>query len=1225
MVKTVYVKKKNNFKDTILLNEINQLLSLNIQDLVTYNRYEVDGLSDDIFEKSVKYVFSEVQLDEVYFELPKSKIMFAIEYLDGQFDQRADSAKKCISLLVENVKPKVKNATVYCIEGDLNKKDINKIKNYLINPVESKEANLEEREEIEAISKEEIEVKILDDFITLDKLKLEKLLKDYNLAMDIDDLILFQSYFISENRNPSIVELKVVDTYWSDHCRHTTFNTIFNNVEIESDEINEVYLDYKKNKQLLNSNKNDCLMDIATIASKILKKSGYNKDVEVSEEINACSINIKVDVDEKEEDYLLLFKNETHNHPTEIEPFGGAATCIGGAIRDPLSSRAYVYQAMRLSGSADPREAFKNTLPNKLPQRTIARVSAKGNSSYGNQIGLATPLVKEFYHDGYKAKHMELGAVIASAKKENVVREVPQKGDIVILLGGRTGRDGIGGATGSSKAHDKKSLDTCGAEVQKGNATEERKLQRFFRNGDITKKIKRCNDFGAGGVCVAIGELSAGLKIELDKVPLKYENLNIEEIAISESQERMAIVVRKEDSDYIINEAIKENIEATIVAIITDDNRLTMTYENNTVVSISREFLDTNGSEKYTDVKINKQSLNYSQKMETTLDEYLKVMFSDINYCSGKGLSNIFDSTIGATNVLMPYGGIYQKSKEQVICSKIPVDGDTKTVSLMSYGFDPYLVDQSPFYGSYLSILSSVSKLIASGANINSIYLSLQEYFPSVKNNKERWGNVTSALLGAYKAQMDLKVAAIGGKDSMSGTFENIDVPKTLVSFAVGTTKIENVKPSLFTKSKSKIILLPITDNKREYFKKIEKVISLNNILSSYSLTKGGLVSAIVNMSFGNRIGLNINDNIDLFDFEIGSILIEVDDCKGINDILEELSLDYKLVGTTIKDYQINYRFEKIDLINIEQISDNTLEKVYPTKVADKIIDIPNVDSFKKKNIVISNSKFSKPRVLLPVFVGTNCEYDSRKAFEEVGAEVSEVIINTYNQETLNNSINEFSKKLNNSQILFFPGGFSFADEPEGSAKFISSFIQSPKVKESINTMYKNRDGLILGICNGFQALVKSGLLPYSNISDINSDSPTLTYNKINQHQSSLVKVRISSINSPWLMHYEVGQTLLVPISHGEGRFVCNDYHAKKLIEKGQIVSQYVDNDNKPTMDINYNPNGSCLAIESIVSEDGRILGRMGHLERSKIGLYKNVKDYKSDNLMFKGAISYYK
>ncbi len=1226
MVKTVYVKKKDNFKDDILKDDLNLLLNVNIEKLITYNRYEVEGLDDDLFEKSIKYIFSEINLDDIFFELPKSQILFAIELLDGQFDQRADSAEKCIALLCSNTNIKIRYTTIYAIEGDLNSSEIQKLKKYLINPVEAKEASLIPRATLKNISKEKINITILDDFINFNDSKLIEVLDEFSLAMDIDDLKLFQTYFINEKRNPSLTELKVVDTYWSDHCRHTTFNTIFNDVMIEDDEVNKTYNDYLLSKKKINSNKPNSLMDIATIASKTLKKDGFVQAEEVSDEINACSINIKVDVDNKDEDYLLLFKNETHNHPTEIEPFGGAATCIGGAIRDPLSSRAYVYQAMRISGCSDPREAFNQTMENKLPQRTIAKVSAKGNSSYGNQIGLATSHVKEFYHDGYKAKHLELGAVIAATKKENVIREIPERGDVVILLGGRTGRDGIGGATGSSKSHNTQSLETCSAEVQKGNAIEERKLQRLFRKKEVTTLIKRCNDFGAGGVCVAIGELAPSLKIELDKVPLKYENLKVEEIAISESQERMAIVVREKDIPFIINEANKENIEATVVAKVEDDNKLVMTYNNEVVVSISRDFLDTNGSKKYADVYILEEdkSVLYNSSKEMKVNEALFQMYSDLDFCSQKGLSNIFDSTIGASSVLMPYGGKYQNSKEQVMCAKIPVDGNTNTVSLMSYGFDPKIMEKTPYKGSYLSVVSSVSKLIASGASLDSIYLSLQEYFPSVKNDSKKWGNVTSALLGSYKAQMDLKIGAIGGKDSMSGTYENLDVPNTLVSFAVGVTKVNSVKPSLFMKTKTTLILLPIEKNIRNYFLKITEIIKSQNILSSYSLTRGLLLEALSQMSFGNRIGVKIYDNIDIFNAKIGSILIEVDNFEVIKKQLMEKGINYVEIGKTIEKNIFKYKDEEIDLFKLENISKNVLEKVYPTIVEQKKCDFKNID-FCKKDITFAKNKLAKPRVIIPVFFGTNCEIDSRRAFEEIGAIVEEVVINTFNSNTLFESTNSFVNKLNDSQILFIPGGFSAADEPEGSAKFISSFLQSDKVKNSINSLMDKRDGLILGICNGFQALVKSGLLPYSQISNVDEGSPTLTYNDINQHQSTIVKVRISSTKSPWLMHYNVGDTLLVPISHGEGKFICNDGHLNKLIKNGQIASQYVDFDNNPSMDILHNPNGSIYAIEAITNEDGRILGRMGHLERCKVDLYKNIKEYKPNNLMFKGAISYFK
>lgn len=1224
MINCVYVKKKNNFKDDILKEELNILLNIKISKLTTFNRYEVEGISDEVFKKSVSAVFSEVNLDEVYYSLPEYQIMFAIEFLDGQFDQRSDSAIKCITLLENEVIPKVKYATIYAIEGNLSNTDIEKIKEYLINPVEAKEASLQVRDNLNSVESKKAKIVKLDGFIYLTPRQLSLFRDEYNLAMDEEDLLLFQKYFISEKRDPTLTELKVVDTYWSDHCRHTTFNTNFNTVTIKDPTIKETYDNYLNSKKKIQSSKPSCLMDIATITTKLLKKEGYARCVEESEEINACSVNIKVDVNKKEEDYLLLFKNETHNHPTEIEPFGGAATCIGGAIRDPLSSRAYVYQAMRISGCGDPREDFSRTLENKLPQRTIAKVSAKGNSSYGNQIGLATSLVKEFYHEGYKAKHLELGAVIAAAKKENVVRETPKKNDVVILLGGRTGRDGIGGATGSSKAHNVDSLETCGAEVQKGNATEERKLQRLFRKGEVTKLIKRCNDFGAGGVCVAIGELAPSLVIDLDKVPLKYENLEIDEIAISESQERMAIVVREEDAPFIISKANEENLEATVVATIENDNRLKMRYFGQTVVDISRDFLDTNGSVKYADILIEREKDIDKFTINDSVENTLLKMYQSLDFCSQKGLSNIFDSTIGASSVLMPYGGKYQMSKEQVMCAKIPVEGESDTVSLMSFGFDPKLTEKTPYKGSYLSLLSSVSKLISSGASLDSIYLSLQEYFPSIKNDSLKWGNVASALLGAYKAQLDLKIPAIGGKDSMSGSYEDLDVPNTLVSFAVGTSTIDRVKPSLFLDNDSFLIILPITNEPRNYFSKVENLLKNTQVLSTYSLTRGGLIEAITEMSFGNKIGVKINDEIKLDSYEIGSILLEVSDLENTLSILKSLSLSYDLIGRTKKAFSIQYRDEKVDLNIILETSKNVLEKVYPTKVKEEETVIKKCD-YQRKNICLAKQSFAKPRVVMPVFFGTNCEIDSRRAFEDVGAIVDEVIINTLNFDLLKKSTNEFVKKTQDSQILFIPGGFSASDEPEGSAKFISSFLQAEKVKESINNLLFKKEGLILGICNGFQALVKSGLLPYSTLSTVSCDSPTLTYNKINQHQSTLVKVRVSSNKSPWLMHYEIGDSFYVPISHGEGRFVCDDKNLDHLIKNGQIASQYVDENNMPSMSIEANPNGSINAIEAITNEDGRILGRMGHIERCRENLYKNIKEYKANNLMFKGAITYFK
>lgn len=1226
MVNRVFVSKKSSNKDDLLKDELNNLLQCSIDKLKIYYSYSVENINSDLFELSIKKVFCEPNVDEYFFKVPHSDKVFSLELLDGQFDQRADSASSCIALLGMIDKPLVKSATVYAFDGNISDEKFEEIKEYLINKVEACEASLEKRDSLSLKTIEAKKVKTLTNFLKYNQDDLKKVLYDYSLAMDIDDLKLFQTYFISEDRDPTITELKVVDTYWSDHCRHTTFNTELNSIEILDEEIRDTFNQYLKIRENLNIKKPITLMNLATICVKDLKSKGYLSSIEESEEINACSIKIKVQKDTGDEDYLLLFKNETHNHPTEIEPFGGAATCIGGAIRDPLSSRAYVYQAMRLSGCSDPRESYLDTLENKMPQRKIARTAAEGNSSYGNQIGLATSLVDEFYHEGYKAKHLELGAVLGAAPIENVVREEPLKGDKVILLGGATGRDGIGGATGSSKSHDKSSLSSCGAEVQKGNAPEERKIQRLFLDKEITTKIKRCNDFGAGGVCVAIGELSPSLTIELDKVPLKYIGLDATEIAISESQERMAIVVREEDVDFIIKRSRLENINATVVATITDVNTLKMSYKGDTVVSLSRTFLDTNGAKKESEVIVNKESALPEIEIEKSLEETLKSMYSSLEFCSRKGLASRFDSTIGASSVLMPYGGKYQTSCEQSMIAKIPLQkGETSTVSIMSYGFDPKLLENSPYRGSYLSILSSVSKIMASGANYKDLYLSLQEYFPSLKNDSEKWGAPFAALLGAFKAQEDLKVAAIGGKDSMSGSFENLNVPNTLVSFAVSTGDINNVIPSLFMKYNSPLVLVNIDEeNPREYFEKIEKITHSNSVLSSYSLTRGKLAQALVSMGMGNKIGCIINPSVDLFESNIASILFEIDDMEKFEYLVDELELDIVNVGETSKNYKLYYGEEEIELQEIENLSFNVLEKVYPLNAKEEEGDCENI-SYKAKNILVSKNRVAKPKVLIPSFPGTNCEIDSMRALERVGLESETIIINTMDTRGLIESAKNFSDKLRESQILFIPGGFSAGDQPEGSAKFIASFLSSPQIRENLSNLIDDREGLVLGICNGFQALIKSGLLPYGYIRDLDDNSPTLTFNNINRHQSSLVRTRVTSNLSPWLSQYEVGDVVCVPISHGEGKFIASDNVLAQLKANGQISQQYVDLDNRASSSILYNPNGSSWAIESISSKDGRILGKMGHSERCQRDLYQNYPLYESDDKLFRGALEYFK
>jgi phosphoribosylformylglycinamidine synthase len=1226
MVYRVFVSKKSSSKDDLLKDELNSLLQSNIDGLKRYYGYSVEDIDEDLFNKSINRVFCEPNVDDYTFELPAFDEVISVELLDGQFDQRSDSASSCIALLGMRDKPTVKSSTVYALNGNISSQKLAEIKDYLINSVEASEASLEKRDSLKLQITEPKKVEVLKGFAALTKSDLVNVLDNYSLAMDIDDLLLFQSYFIDEKRDPTITELKVVDTYWSDHCRHTTFNTELKNIEILDEDIKDTFEKYLEIRKTLNVTKPITLMNLATIAVKDLKSKGYLATIEESEEINACSIKIKVNKDSGVEDYLLLFKNETHNHPTEIEPFGGAATCIGGAIRDPLSSRAYVYQAMRLSGCSDPREAFEDTMANKMPQRKLAITSSEGNSSYGNQIGLATGLVDEFYHPGYKAKHMELGAVIGAAPLENVVRETPLEGDVVILLGGRTGRDGIGGATGSSKSHDKTSLASCGAEVQKGNAPEERKLQRLFLKNKVTTRIKRCNDFGAGGVCVAIGELSPSLTIELDKVPLKYLGLDPTEIAISESQERMAVVVRAEDTDFMINEARIENLEATVVATITDCGTLKMNYKGDTVVSLSRAFLDTNGAKKENDVLVKKESELSEVNLSNSLEETLIDMYSSLDFCSRKGLASRFDSTIGASSVLMPFGGKYQTSSEQSMVAKIPLQsGETSTVSIMSYGFDPKLLEGSPFKGSYLSVLSSVSKIMATGASYDDVYLSLQEYFPSLKTDKEKWGIPFAALLGAFKAQEELKVGAIGGKDSMSGTFEDLSVPNTLVSFAVSTGDVESILPSVFMKYNSPLFVVPIgDDDQREYFKKIEKLTHSNTILSSYSLTRGKMAQAIVSMAMGNRIGAVIDPNVDLFEANIGSILFEVEDAVKFTSLADEMDLNIVEIGETTKDYNLCYGDEFIELKSIEDLSFKTLEDVYPLKSHELKMECETI-SYEAKNIIVAKNKIAKPKVLIPVFPGTNCEIDSIRAVERVGFESEYVIINTLDAKGLSESANRFSDKLGESQLLFIPGGFSAGDQPEGSAKFIASFLRSPRIRENLTRLIDDREGLVLGICNGFQALIKSGLLPYGKIRDLDDTSPTLTYNFINRHQSSLVRTRISSTLSPWLSLYEVGETLTVPISHGEGRFVCDDNCYNELKKNNQISLQYVDLNGKVTNSIEFNPNGSTGAIESICSKDGRILGKMGHTERCQKDLYQNYPLYESDDRLFKGALNYFK
>ena len=1229
MVYRIYVAKKSEFANEAkaLISEIKNLLKIDgIKDLKVINRYDVEDIEKDLFDKCINAVFSEPQIDDAFDTLPKADYLFAVEPLPGQFDQRADSAAQCIQLFSAGNRPVVKAAKVYAIDGDLTAEQVEEIKKYVINPVECREADLAEKQTLAVTYDLPETVETLTGFNKLDLEGLKAFLKEKGLAMDIDDLKFLQSYFVKEDRDPTITEIKMVDTYWSDHCRHTTFLTTIEKAEFEDKLAQEIYDDYISTRKELNRTKPINLMDLATIATRYHKATGALPKIDDSEEINACTVKIKVNVAGEEQDWLLLFKNETHNHPTEIEPFGGAATCIGGAIRDPLSGRSYVYAAMRVTGAGDPLKPLDQTIKGKLPQRKIVTTAASGYSSYGNQIGLATGMVDEIYHEGYVAKRMEIGAVIAAAPAKNVRREVPEKGDVVILLGGRTGRDGCGGATGSSKSHDLSSLTSCGAEVQKGNAPEERKLQRLFRNAEASRLIKRCNDFGAGGVSVAIGELADGLNIDLDKVPKKYDGLDGTELAISESQERMAVVVEAKDVERFIELATSENLEATVVATVTDNARLKMTWKGNTICDISREFLNSNGAEKKTAVKIPEQKLLQKQ-IPADFIGGIKELAADLNVCSKRGLSERFDSTIGAGTVLMPFGGKNQRTPIQAMVNKVSVESaDTDTCSFMSWGYNPFISEKSPLFGGYYAVIESVCKLIATGATFEDTYLTFQEYFEKPNKDATRWGKPMSALLGAYKAQRQLKLSAIGGKDSMSGSFENIDVPPTLVSFAVTTNKLDKVVSPEFKKANSKVVFIPAKVNADglidtcdllDTFNQIEKLNANGDILAMYTPTIGGIAEAVMKMSLGNDIGFTFAD-VDMatiFGYNYGGFVIEL-----ANDVAVDKAI---LLGNTNDSKEIIYAGQKIAVNTLLNIYEDKLESVFKCNdVAFDKGEIPEI-KYSANEWISSPTKFAKPRVLVPVFPGTNCEYDTKKAFERAGAEVEIFVIK--NLVDVKESVDAFASKIKNSQIVFVPGGFSGGDEPDGSGKFITAFFRNKAIKENVSDLLDIRKGLVGGICNGFQALIKLGLVPYGKITDeISEDMPTLTFNTIARHQSMLVKTRIASNKSPWLMDTNVGDVYTVPISHGEGRFIIKPELLKQLIENGQVATQYVDEFGKPTYDIKYNPNNSVYAIEGITSPDGRVFGKMGHSERTGNGLYKNVcGEY--DIKMFTSAVKYFK
>ncbi len=1227
MVYRVYVEKKPGLDNEAreLLNDANTLLGISgLKKVRLLNRYDAEDMDPELFRRAVKTVFSEPQLDIATEEADtEGAVVFAVEYLPGQFDQRADSAAQCIQFISRGERPLIRSAKLYALYGELTAEEIAEIKKYVINPVEAREAALEKPETLKTEYAIPTEVAILDGFTTLDRAGLEAFVAQYGLAMDADDIAFCQQYFQQEKRDPTITEIRMLDTYWSDHCRHTTFLTEIDGVRFEDPLLEKAYQDYLDTRKALGRTKPVCLMDVATLAVRALKAQGKLQKLDESEEINACTVKIEVEADGKKEPWLLLFKNETHNHPTEIEPFGGAATCIGGAIRDPLSGRAYVYGAMRVTGAADPTVPVSETIPGKLPQRKLVTTAAAGYASYGNQIGLATGIVDEIYHPGYAAKRMEIGAVIAAAPAENVRRERPEPGDVVILLGGSTGRDGIGGATGSSKAHNAHSVETCGAEVQKGNAPEERKLQRLFRNGEATRMIKRCNDFGAGGVSVAIGELADGLDINLDAVPKKYEGLDGTELAISESQERMAVVVAQEDAEHFLEMAREENLQACPVAVVKAEKRLTMQWRGKTIVDISREFLNSNGAPKHITITPAKLE-DWQKKAGGSFTENMKAIAGDLNMCSRRGLSERFDSTIGAGTVLMPFGGKYQLTPIQAMVQKVSMERKhTEDCSLMAWGYNPFIMEKSPYHGAYLAVVESVSKLIATGAEFRDVYLTFQEYFEKPGKDGKRWGKPLAALLGAFEAQMALGIGAIGGKDSMSGSFEKLDVPPTLVSFAVTMAKTGEIVSPETKKPGDKVILLrtrtdanglPETASLLENFGKVTTLLRSGKAISCYTPGMGGIAEAILKMSVGNGLG---------FRFADGWTVEEATACRTGDFLLEVTGeTDGEILGEVTGDGILALGSEQVKLSELQAIWEERLEKVYPCNIPTPAEKAENV-CFEAKNWPAPAVKTAKPRVLIPAFPGTNCEYDSAKAVRDAGGDARILVINNLSADGIARSVEDFAREIRKSQIIFIPGGFSGGDEPDGSAKFITAFFRNEAVKEGVTELLEERDGLMCGICNGFQALIKLGLVPFGKIIDTDESCPTLTFNTIGRHQSRIVHTRIASNKSPWLRETRVGEVFLVPISHGEGRFLADDVTLRRLEENGQIATQYVDLEGNATMDVRFNPNGSRMAVEGITSPDGRVFGKMGHSERTGSGLYRNVPG-NYDIRMFTSAVKYF-
>ena len=1262
-VRRVYVEKKPSFavKAKELKHEISSYLGIqtvtNVRELI---RYDVENISDDVFEKACHTVFAEPPVDDLYlekFEAADGAHIFSVEFLPGQFDQRADSAVQCVQFLDENAQPIIRSATTYVIEGDITEEEFEAIKNHCINPVDSRETGLQKPETLVTEFKDPEDVKIFDGFRDMEEGPLKELYSSLNLAMTFKDFLHIQNYFKNEEkRDPSMTEIRVLDTYWSDHCRHTTFSTELTQVKFDEGDyktpIVDTYNRYLSDREVLYKGRDDkfvCLMDLALMAMKKLKSEGKLQDQEESDEINACSIVVPVDVNGKEEEWLINFKNETHNHPTEIEPFGGAATCLGGAIRDPLSGRTYVYQAMRVTGAADPTVSVKETLKGKLPQKKLVRGAAHGYSSYGNQIGLATGYVKEIYHPNYVAKRMEIGAVMGAAPRRAVIRENSDPGDIIILLGGRTGRDGIGGATGSSKVHTEASIEVCGAEVQKGNAPTERKIQRMFRREEVSYIIKKCNDFGAGGVSVAIGELAPGLQIDLDKVPKKYAGLDGTEIAISESQERMAVVVAPEDVEKFLGFANEENLEAVPVAVVTKEPRLVLSWRGKEIVNISRAFLDTNGAHQETTVEVeipNKEGNLFEERPDVAdvREKWLSTL-ADLNVCSQKGLVEMFDSSIGAGSVLMPYGGKNQLTETQAMVAKVPVqNGTTNTVTMMSYGFDPYLSSWSPYHGAAYAVTESVARIVAAGGDYKKIRFTFQEYFRRMTEDPKRWSQPFAALLGAYAAQMGFGLPSIGGKDSMSGTFNDIDVPPTLVSFAVDVAKLQDVITPELKKAGNKLVWLrapkdqydlPDYTGIMEQYEKLHNDMQAGKVVSAYALDRHGIAAAVSKMAFGNAMGVKIEHSLDPRDFfapGFGDLVLEVPAEK-----VGQLSITYTVIGEVTADGKFSYGNAEITLDEAYKAWTGTLEKVFKTtsgeendgpvamavKTADPEATYEN-GVYNTKNIYVCKHKVAKPRVFIPVFPGTNCEYDSTRAFERAGAEVDVKVFKNLSAEDIRDSVEIFEKSIDQAQMIMFPGGFSAGDEPDGSAKFFATAFQNAKIKEAVMKLLNERDGLALGICNGFQALIKLGLVPYGEICGQKEDSPTLTYNTIGRHISKMVYTKVVSNKSPWLQKATLGGVYCNPASHGEGRFVANDEWLAKLLANGQVATQYVNPNGELDQSEESNINGSTYNIEGITSPDGRVLGKMAHSERRDNGVAINIYG-QQDIQIFESGVEYFK